>query len=84
MRVWIYTYACEPDSILKPETGWQIVLYKKLYADELWVLTSSNNRGIIEANHQSHILGLHSIDYDLPKWAHKLKKQFGSRRHRPR
>jgi glycosyltransferase involved in cell wall biosynthesis len=45
------------------------------HADEVWVLTRSNNQGVIEADPQSHIPGLHFIYYDLPRWALSLKKQ---------
>jgi glycosyltransferase involved in cell wall biosynthesis len=44
-------------------------------ADEVWVLTRSNNRGVIEADPLSHSPGLHFIYYDLPRWALKLKKR---------
>jgi glycosyltransferase involved in cell wall biosynthesis len=44
-------------------------------ADEVWVLTRSNNQEVIEANPLSHTAGLNLIYYDLPKWALKLKKQ---------
>jgi glycosyltransferase involved in cell wall biosynthesis len=45
------------------------------FADEVWVLTRSNNQKVIEANPLSHAAGLHFIYYDLPTWALKLKKQ---------
>jgi glycosyltransferase involved in cell wall biosynthesis len=45
------------------------------YADEVWVLTRSKNRAVIEADPLSCGTGLHFIYYDLPSWALKLKKR---------
>jgi glycosyltransferase involved in cell wall biosynthesis len=45
------------------------------YADEVYVLTRSNNRTVIEADPLSRSAGLHFLYYDLPSWALKLKKQ---------
>jgi glycosyltransferase involved in cell wall biosynthesis len=44
-------------------------------ADEVWVLTRSNNQAVIEADPLSHTQGLHFIYYDPPKWVLRLKKQ---------
>jgi glycosyltransferase involved in cell wall biosynthesis len=44
-------------------------------ADEVWVLTRSNNCSAIEADSRSQTPGLHFIYYDLPAWALKLKKR---------
>jgi glycosyltransferase involved in cell wall biosynthesis len=44
-------------------------------ADEVWVLTRSNNREVIEADPLSRQPGLHFLYYDLPSWALKLKKK---------
>jgi glycosyltransferase involved in cell wall biosynthesis len=43
--------------------------------DEVWVLTRSNNRSVIEADPLNNTPGLHFIYYDLPGWALRLKKQ---------
>jgi glycosyltransferase involved in cell wall biosynthesis len=45
------------------------------HAHEVWVLTRSNNRAVIESDASSHAPGLHFIYYDLPGWALRLKKQ---------
>jgi glycosyltransferase involved in cell wall biosynthesis len=45
------------------------------FADEVWVLTRSNNRPVIEADPLSYSPGLHFIYYDLPAWALKLKRR---------
>jgi glycosyltransferase involved in cell wall biosynthesis len=47
------------------------------FADEVWVLTRSNNREVIEADQLSRTHGLHFIYYDLPRWARRLKKVTG-------
>jgi hypothetical protein len=44
------------------------------FADEVWVLTRSNNQAVIEADPLSNSDGLHFIYYDLPNWALKLKR----------
>jgi glycosyltransferase involved in cell wall biosynthesis len=75
MRVLLSAYACEPNRGSEPEVGWQRALHMLAFADEVWVLTRSNNRGVIEADPLSHAPGLHFIYYDLPRWALKLKKK---------
>jgi glycosyltransferase involved in cell wall biosynthesis len=47
----------------------------RAFADEVWVLTRSNSKELIEADPLSDTPGLHFIYYDLPGWALKLKKQ---------
>jgi glycosyltransferase involved in cell wall biosynthesis len=44
-------------------------------ADEVCVLTRSNNQSVIEADPLSHTPGLHFIYFDLSGWALRLKKQ---------
>jgi glycosyltransferase involved in cell wall biosynthesis len=75
MRVLLSAYACEPNRGSEPEVGWQRALHMLPFADEVWVLTRSNNQAVIEADPLSHAPGLHFIYYDLPRWALKLKKQ---------
>ena len=75
MRVLLSAYACEPYKGSEPEVGWQRALHMRAYADDVWVLTRSNNQTVIEAAPESHTSGLHFIYYDLPEWALKLKKQ---------
>lgn len=76
MRVLLSAYACEPNKGSEPEVGWQRALHMLSIADEVWVLTRSNNRSVIEADPLSHSAGLHFIYYDLSKWALRLKKHF--------
>jgi len=76
MRVLLSAYACEPNKGSEPEVGWQRALHMLSIADEVWVLTRSNNRSVIEADPLSHSAGLHFIYYDLSKWALRLKRKF--------
>jgi glycosyltransferase involved in cell wall biosynthesis len=75
MRVLLSAYACEPDRGGETEVGWQRALHMLAFADEVWVLTRSNNREVIEANPLSDTPGLNFIYYDLPEWARRLKKR---------
>ena len=75
MRVLLSAYACEPGRGSEPEVGWQRALHMTKMADEVWVLTRSNNQAVIEADPLSHTQGLHFIYYDPPKWVLRLKKQ---------
>ena len=75
MRVLLSAYACEPNRGSEPEIGWQRVLHMLEYADEVWVLTRSNNRSPIEAAPQSSRRGLNFIYFDLPGWIVRLKKK---------
>jgi glycosyltransferase involved in cell wall biosynthesis len=75
MRVLLSAYACEPNKGSEPEVGWQRALHMRALADEVWVLTRSNNRAVIEAEPVSKTRGLQFIYYDLPRWALKLKKK---------
>jgi len=74
VRVLLSAYACEPNRGSEPEVGWQRALHMLAYADEVWVLTRSNNQSVIEAEPVSNSNGLHFIYYDLPGWALKLKR----------
>ncbi|MGA9070376.1 MAG: glycosyltransferase [Terracidiphilus sp.] len=75
MRVLLSAYACEPGKGSEPEVGWQRALHMAEAAEEVWVLTRSNNRAVIESNPLSGRAGLHFLYYDLPQWALKLKKK---------
>ena len=75
MRVLLSSYACEPGKGSEPEVGWQRALHMLAYADEVWVLTRSNNQTVIERDPLSRKQGLHFLYFDLPPWVLKLKKQ---------
>ena len=74
MRVLLSAYACEPNKGSEQEVGWQRALQMLAFADEVWVLTRSNNKEVIEADPQGHSPGLHFLYYDLPRWLRRLKK----------
>ena len=74
MKVLLSAYACEPDKGSEQEIGWQRALHMVPFADEVWVLTRSNNREVIESDPQGHTPGLHFLYYDLPRWLRRLKK----------
>jgi glycosyltransferase involved in cell wall biosynthesis len=75
MRILLSAYGCEPNRGSEAEIGWQRALHMSAFADEVWVLTRSNNRSIIEEDPLSKNSQLNFIYYDPPKWALKLKKQ---------
>jgi len=77
MRVLLSAYACEPNKGSEQEIGWQRALHMPPFADEVWVLTRSNNQTVIEADPLSRTRGLHFIYYDLPPWALRFKKLAG-------
>jgi glycosyltransferase involved in cell wall biosynthesis len=74
MKVLLSAYACEPGKGSEQEIGWQRALHMQPFADEVWVLTRSNNRGVIEADPLSRKPGLHFIYFDLSTFLLKLKK----------
>jgi glycosyltransferase involved in cell wall biosynthesis len=45
------------------------------FADEVWVLTRSNSKEMIEGDRLSRKPGLRFVYFDLPPWALRLKKQ---------
>ena len=47
----------------------------RAHADEVWVVTRTNNRRVIEADPMSKSPDLHFIYYDLPHWAIMLKRR---------
>jgi glycosyltransferase involved in cell wall biosynthesis len=75
MKVLLSAYACEPNKGSEAEVGWQRALHMLAFADEVWVLTRSNNQAVIEADPQSRTNGLHFIYYDAPQWALRLKRR---------
>ena len=51
LRILLSAYACEPDRGSEPGVGWNWVRHLAR-EHEVWVITRSNNRGIIDANDQ--------------------------------
>jgi len=74
LRILISAYACEPGKGSEPAVGWNIALeMAKLH--DVWVLTRSNNREVIEAEMSKHPVDDVTFFYhDLPKWARWWKK----------
>ncbi len=74
LRVLMSAYACEPNKGSEPGVGWNIATeMAKLH--DVWALTRSNNREVIEAELERYpVPGLSFIYYDLPKWVMWWKK----------
>jgi glycosyltransferase involved in cell wall biosynthesis len=80
LRILLSAYACEPDRGSEPGVGWNWV--RHLARDhDVWVITRSNNRGVIEAAlAQKPLPNAHFIYFDLPHWARFWKRRsFGLR-----
>ena len=69
LHILLSAYACEPDRGSEPGVGWNWV--RHLARDhDVWVITRSNNRGVIEAVLAHNPLrNAHFIYFDLPRWA---------------
>jgi glycosyltransferase involved in cell wall biosynthesis len=69
LKVLMSAYACEPGKGSEPGVGWAVAREMARHHD-IWVITRTNNRPLIEAelarNPQS---GLHFVYWDLPSWA---------------
>lgn len=75
MKIFVSTYACEPNLGSEIGVGWHWVLEMSKYF-ELWVLTRESNRKSIEpwiAEHPEYN-GIHWLYYDLPRCARWWKK----------
>ena len=80
LHILLSAYACEPDRGSEPGVGWNWV--RHLARDhDVWVITRSNNRGVIEAVLAHNPLrNAHFIYFDLPRWARFWKRRsFGLR-----
>jgi glycosyltransferase involved in cell wall biosynthesis len=74
LRVLMSAYACEPGCGSEPGIGWNSVAQAARVC-ELWVLTRTNNRDVIE-RHTSHapLAGVNWVYVDLPPWMRWWKK----------
>ncbi len=79
MKVLLSAYACEPDKGSEPGIGWNWALEIARLGHEVWVLTRSNNREVIETRlaQSPAIKNLNFLYYDLPLWARWWKKRSG-------
>ena len=75
MKILLSAQACEPDRGSEPGVGWQWAVKLAKLGHDIWVITRSNNRGVIEK--AGYPNNLHFIYYDLAGWACWWKK--GSR-----
>lgn len=74
LKVLLSAYACEPGKGSEPGAGWNMAREMASY-HEVWVLTRSNNRSLIEAEMaRNPVPGLHFVYYDLPRWASWWKR----------
>lgn len=74
LKVLVSAYACEPDVGSEPGVGWKIVR-EIARGHEVWVITRSNNRLLIERElARDPAPGLHFRYFDLPAWARWWKR----------
>ena len=74
IRVLISAYACEPNKGSEPGVGWNWAL-QMAKMDEVYVITRSNNRKVIETFLQKHpVEHLHFYYHDCAIWKRKMKK----------
>ena len=74
IRVLISAYACEPNKGSEPGVGWNWTL-QMAKMDEVYVITRSNNRKVIETFLQKHpVEHLHFYYHDCATWKRKMKK----------
>lgn len=74
LKVLISAYACEPGKGSEPGVGWHVAREMARYHD-IWVLTRSNNRTVIEAAlEKERVPNLRFLYHDLPGWARFWKR----------
>jgi glycosyltransferase involved in cell wall biosynthesis len=74
LKVLISAYACEPGKGSEPYVGWNTALQVARY-HEVWLLTRANNCDAIEAECKNKTIdNVHSVYFDLPRWATFWKK----------
>ena len=67
MKLLISAYACEPGRGAEPGVGWNIA--RELASrHELWIITRTNNRCVIEASGESWAKDVHWVYVDPPRW----------------
>jgi glycosyltransferase involved in cell wall biosynthesis len=74
LKVLISAYACEPGKGSEPGVGWNHVKQAARFHD-VWVLTRSNNRALIEEGLATESMpNVRWIYFDLPRWMSFWKK----------
>jgi glycosyltransferase involved in cell wall biosynthesis len=67
MKILMSAYACEPGKSSEPAVGWNWALQGAKHHD-VWVVTRSNNRELIEAAlAENPVANLHFVYHDLPR-----------------
>jgi glycosyltransferase involved in cell wall biosynthesis len=74
LKILISAYACEPGKGSEPGVGWNVVA-EMARRHEVWVITRTNNRSVIETElARAPLPSLHMVYYDLPRWARWWKR----------
>jgi glycosyltransferase involved in cell wall biosynthesis len=74
MKILLSAYACEPGKGSEPGVGWNHAKQAGRF-HEVWVLTRSSNRALIEeALNAEPMANVHWIYIDVPRWARFWKK----------
>lgn len=74
LKILLSAYACEPGKGSEPGVGWNFARHMAEH-HEVWVLTRSNNRQVIENELACNpVPGLHFIYHDLPAYARFWKR----------
>jgi glycosyltransferase involved in cell wall biosynthesis len=74
MKILISAYACEPGRGSEPEVGWHWAREIARH-HEVWVITRSNNRDVIESELvRSPHPSMNLVYVDLPRWARSWKR----------
>ncbi len=74
LKVLLSAYACEPARGSEPGVGWNLAVHLARHHD-VWVLTRTANREVIEAERaRLGLSGLHVVYHDLPRWARFWKR----------
>ncbi len=76
MKVLLSAYACEPSRGSEPGVGWNWAIEIEKLGHQVWVITRSNNKAIIEEHwrNNSKPENLNFIYYDVPKLLSWWKK----------
>ncbi len=78
LRILLSAYACEPGKGSEPGVGWNWALTLAARGYQVWVITRTNNRELIErymsALPEGKPENLNFIYYDLPAWAKWWKR----------
>jgi len=76
MKILLSAYACEPNRGSEPGVGWHWALEIEKLGHEVWILTRSNNKPVIDEYYSQNKQpsNLHFAYFDLPDEIKKWKK----------